>query len=199
MGFFSWGAPLFGRFADRWTPGSIEQIVGWLRPALGDCPSECRILDVGGGTGALAVKLAAVLGTRVTVLDPSQRMLRYIPDRAPVDAVVGTGDAMPFSDDSFDALVVTDAFHHFRDQPAAVREFARVVRPGGIIVVVELDPKGLMQIVVAAEKLLGEPGAFFRPSEMCEFMGQNGISGECAKTRGVSYRFIGRVQAPASA
>jgi demethylmenaquinone methyltransferase/2-methoxy-6-polyprenyl-1,4-benzoquinol methylase len=199
MGFFNWAAPLFGRYADRWSPASVREIVGWLKPSLGTpCPEACRILDVGGGTGALATKLAAELGTRITVLDPSPKMLRYIPDRAPVDAVVGTAESMPFPNDSFDALIVTDAFHHFRDQSGAVGEFARVVRPEGTIIVLDLDPRGLMQIIVLAEKLLGEPGTFFRPSELCAFMGERGIVGTCEKTRGVSYRFTGKVtQAPA--
>jgi demethylmenaquinone methyltransferase/2-methoxy-6-polyprenyl-1,4-benzoquinol methylase len=103
---------------------------------------------------------------------------------------------MPFPDDSFDALIVTDAFHHFRDQAGAVSEFSRVVKTGGIVVVVELDPRGLMQIIVSAEKLLGEPGAFFRPSQMCAFMGERGIEGTCQKMRGSSYRFTGHVSEP---
>jgi demethylmenaquinone methyltransferase/2-methoxy-6-polyprenyl-1,4-benzoquinol methylase len=194
MALFNWAAPLFGHFADRWSSESISEIAGWLRTSLNPpCPAGCRILDVGGGTGALATKLAAELQTRVTVLDPSPKMLRYIPDRAPVDAVVGTAEAMPFADDSFDALIVTDAFHHFRDQSGAVSEFARVVKSGGAIVVVELDPRGLMQVIVTAEKLLGEPGAFLRPSQMCAFMGERGIVGTCAKMKGVSYRFTGIV------
>jgi demethylmenaquinone methyltransferase/2-methoxy-6-polyprenyl-1,4-benzoquinol methylase len=193
-GLFNWAAPLFGHFADRWSPDSVSDIAAWLRPGLtAPCPEGCRILDVGGGTGALATKLAAELQTRVTVLDPSPKMLRYIPDRAPVDAVVGTAEAMPFADDSFDALIVTDAFHHFRDQSGAVTEFARVVKPGGTILLVELDPRGAMQLLVGLEKLLGEPGAFLRPSQMCAFMGERGVVGTCETIKGPSYRFTGRV------
>jgi demethylmenaquinone methyltransferase/2-methoxy-6-polyprenyl-1,4-benzoquinol methylase len=111
-----------------------------------------------------------------------------------VEAVVGAAEAMPFADNSFDALIVTDAFHHFRNQERAVSEFARVVRPGGIVVVVELDPRGLMQLLVLAEKLVGEPGAFFSPSALCAFMAEHGISGQCTSMRGVTYRFVGRVK-----
>jgi len=193
MGFFNWAAPMFGHFADRWSPADIEEIVGWMRPFLGE---ERRILDVGGGTGALARHLHKAAGAQVTVLDPTPEMLRYIPSDGPVRGVVGTAEAMPFSDASFDALIVTDAFHHFRDQAGAVAEFRRVVRPGGGVIVVELDPRGLvMRMIVLGERLLGEPGAFFEPGEMCEFMSENGIGGTCSTLRGVSYRFAGEVLA----
>jgi demethylmenaquinone methyltransferase/2-methoxy-6-polyprenyl-1,4-benzoquinol methylase len=102
---------------------------------------------------------------------------------------------MPFESRSFDALVVTDAFHHFRDQPGAVREFTRVVRPGGRVLVMELDPRGwVMRGIVLAEKLVGEPGAFFTPEEMCAFMAQQGMSGTCEPLRLASYRYIGTVR-----
>ncbi|MBU4557381.1 MAG: methyltransferase domain-containing protein [Actinobacteria bacterium] len=192
MGFFNWAAPAFGHFADRWSPESIDEISGWLEPYLG---GERRVLDVGGGTGALASRLSESTGARVTVLDPTPEMLRYIPDDGPIEGVVGTAEAMPFPDDSFDAVIVTDAFHHFRDQPGAVSEFCRVVRTGGGVLVVELDPAGVvMRLIVLGEKLLGEPGAFFTPDAMCEFMRVHGIAGNCAVIRGVSYRFVGTVR-----
>ncbi|TLM86742.1 MAG: methyltransferase domain-containing protein, partial [Actinobacteria bacterium] len=106
MGFFTWAAPMFGKFADRWSPDRIDEIAGWLRPYL---PEGGKLLDVGGGTGALAVKLNEALGADVTVLDPTKEMLGYIPDFKPVHAVLGTAEKMPFPDDSFDAVVVTDA------------------------------------------------------------------------------------------
>lgn len=191
MGFFNWAAPIFGHFADRWSPEEIEDIADWLRPSVSEGGT---LLDVGGGTGALAGKLARALQAQVTVLDPTAEMLRYVPGDGPVRAVQGTAEAMPFADGSFDALIVTDAFHHFRDQPGAVCEFARVVRPGGLVVVVELDPRGLvMRLIVLGERLLGEPGAFFEPDRLCAFMAQHGIAGTCERLRGVSYRYSGIV------
>jgi demethylmenaquinone methyltransferase/2-methoxy-6-polyprenyl-1,4-benzoquinol methylase len=192
MAFFNWVAPLFGRYADRWDDEAIGRIAGWLAPFLPrDAPAS--ILDVGGGTGALAGRLHDSLGARVTVLDPTPEMLRYVNETDWVTPVRGSAEAMPFADDTFDAVIVTDAFHHFRDQSGAAREFARVVRPGGGVIVLEMDPRGLMRLVVAGERLLGEPGAFFTPDEMCAFMAANGIAGECAPIAGVSYRYVGRV------
>jgi len=196
MGFFNWAAPLFGHFADRWSPEGIAEIADWLRPFMSDsCPEGCRILDVGGGTGALARKLHVALCAQVTVVDPTPEMLNYISDGDGVSKVQGSAEALPFDDDAFDAVNVTHAFHHLPDQPAAVREFRRVTRHGGGVVIVELDPAGmLMRAIVLGEKLLGEPGAFMTPSQMCAFMREHGVEGSCSEIRGVSYRFVGKVR-----
>jgi ubiquinone/menaquinone biosynthesis C-methylase UbiE len=196
MGFFNWSASLFHRWGDRWDADDAEAIAALLRPHVTE---GGRILDLGGGTGALAAHLADALGRPVTVLDPTPEMIAYVPDRADVKAVLGTAEAMPFDADAFDAVVVSDAFHHFRDQDRAVREIQRVVRCGGGVLFLEFDPRGLMRLVVSAEKLLGEPGSFFTPDEMCAFMAERGIEGECEATRGVNYRFLGTVREPATA
>jgi len=200
VGFFNWAAPVFGHFADRWDDAGIAEVAGWLAPSLPPSAADALgILDVGGGTGALARRLHDALGVPLTVLDPTPEMLSYIPSDGPVTAVHGTAEAMPFADASFDAVIVTDAFHHFRDQPGAIREFRRVVRPGGGVIVVELDPSGLvMRVIALAEKVLGEPGAFFTPSQMCAFMDAHGVTGECTKLGGASYRFVGELGSEAS-
>lgn len=197
MGFFNWAAPAIRKFGDRFTPEDSAIIAGWLRPAV---EPGGRVLDVGGGAGQLAVLLARELPASVTVLDPTPEMIDHVPDTLGVSTVTGTAEAMPFPDDSFDAIVVSDAFHHFRDQEGAVREFVRVTRPGGLVLILELDPRGLaMRLIVLGEKLLGEPGAFMAPEEMCTFMAAHGITGECAAEKGASYRFIGTVDKPRDA
>lgn len=191
MGFFNWAAPAFNLLADRWSPESVEDIADWLRPYV---PPGGRLIDVGGGTGALALKLADALEAEVIILDPTPEMLRYVPEAPRVRPVLGGAEEIPLLDNSADAVLVSDAFHHFRDQPAAATEFARVVRPGGGVVVLELDPRPwFMRVIVAAEKLLGEPGAFFTPAGMCAFFAEQGIDGKCVPIKGPSYRFTGTV------
>ncbi len=192
MGFFNWAAPAFNRIADRWSPESVEQIADWLRPFV--APGG-RLLDVGGGTGALASKLSHALEAEVIVLDPTPEMIAYVPSEPLVHAILGSAEAIPLDDDSVDAVLVSDAFHHFRDQPSATAEFARVVRAGGGVVVLELDPRPwYMRIIVVAEKLLGEPGSFFTPEEMCAFMASQGVEGHCERVKGPTYRFTGTVR-----
>lgn len=190
MGMFTWAAPLFGRFGDRWSEETIERYAGWLRAHV--APGG-RVLDVGGGTGALARRLAEALDCRVDVLDPTPEMVAQMAPHPRLTAHIGVAEAMPFEDASFDAVVVSDAFHHFRDQPGAAREFARVVRPGGAVLVLEFDRTGLMRLIVWGEKLLGEPGAFFTPEEACAFFSAHGITGRCERESRTKYYFLGEV------
>jgi ubiquinone/menaquinone biosynthesis C-methylase UbiE len=127
------------------------------------------------------------------VLDPTPEMLRYLKPHARVTGVVGLAEAMPFGDGTFDACLISDAFHHFRDQDGAVREITRVVRPGGALLVLEFDPRGLMRLIVWGEKLLGEPGAFFTPDAMCAYMAARGVPGHCESTSPTGYYFLGAV------
>ena len=192
MGFFNWAAPLVRRFGDRFTAEDAGIIAEWLRPAV---ESGGRVLDVGGGAGQLATLLSDALHAHVTVLDPTAEMVAHVAATERVSAIQGTAEAMPLPDNGFDAIVVTDAFHHFRDQSAAVTEFARVVRDGGLVLVLDLDPRPLtMRLIRWGEMLLGEPGTFLTPEQMCAFMAARGIEGECEPLKKADYRFLGVVK-----
>lgn len=192
MGFFDWAAPMFARFGDRWSPADAEAIAALLRPFV---PEAGRLLDLGGGTGALAAHLADAMHCRVTVLDATPKMLSYVPARPDLETVLGRAEAMPLPDGAFDAAVVSDAFHHFRDQDGAASEIQRVVRCGGGVLVLELDPRGpaMRAAVFVERRILGEPGAFLTPDEMCAFWERHGVEGTCAKEHAASYRFLGEV------
>jgi demethylmenaquinone methyltransferase/2-methoxy-6-polyprenyl-1,4-benzoquinol methylase len=192
MGFFNWAAPFIRRYGDRFTAEDAGAIAGWLEPAV---KPGGRILDVGGGSGQLAALLADALQANVTVLEPTAEILAYVNATERVSAVQGAAEEMPLADDAFDAIVVTDAFHHFRDQTAAVAEFRRVVRDGGLVLVLDLDPRPLaMRLIALAERLVGEPATFMMPEQMCAFMAERGIEGRCEPLRKADYRFLGTVR-----
>lgn len=191
MGFFDWAALWVRRYGDRFTADDATAIAGWLRPAV---ESGGHILDVGGGAGQLARLLASELRAHVTVLDPTAELVAHVPVSERVSAVQGTAEAMPLPGDAVDAIVVTDAFHHFRNQSAAAAEFVRVVHDGGLVLVLELDPRPFsMRLIALAERLVGEPATFMTPDQMCAFMAEHGIDGECKPLEKASYRFLGRV------
>ncbi len=189
MGFFNWSAPLIHRYGQRWTARDIAEIASALAPAL--VPADAVILDVGGGSGGLAVRLADEMQRNVIVLDPTPELLARVPEHRLVRTQLSSAEQMPFGDGSIDAVVITDAFHHFTHQEAAIEEVVRVLRPTGRVVIHEPDPRGWMRLIAFGEKLLGEPGALMRPEEMCRFMREHGLDGECSPRTGYEYRFMG--------
>lgn len=105
------------------------------------------LLDVGCGTGMLARRLARELpGARVTGCDLSRGMLsRAAMHAAAMHAdtlawVQGDALRLPFGDQCFDTIVCTAALHWFPDQCAALREFRRVLRPGGRVALALVSP-----------------------------------------------------------
>jgi ubiquinone/menaquinone biosynthesis C-methylase UbiE len=100
-------------------------------------------------------------------------------------------EALPFPDGHFDALLCSDAFHHFRDQESAAREMARVVRPGGGVLVFEFRRRGLGRPLVFAERLLGEPGSFLEPLELQRLLARWGIKGTITDKGVLTYNFVG--------
>ena len=94
-----------------------------------------RVLEVGGGPGELAARLGDELGTPVTMLDVSPRMVKLARTRG-VDAHVGDVQELPFDDRSFDCAVAAWMLFHVPDLDRGLSELARVLRPGGRLVAV---------------------------------------------------------------
>jgi len=120
-----------------------------LREILAPAPGE-RILEVGPGTGYYALPVASWLepGGSLAVFDLQQEMLDHTMRRAAEHGVTninpGRGDArdLPYADDTFDAAYLVTVLGEIPDQVEALAELARVVKPGGRVVVGELmgDP-----------------------------------------------------------
>jgi SAM-dependent methyltransferase len=94
-----------------------------------------RYLEVGCGPGELAERVARDLGSEVIALDISPRMVELARGRG-VDAREGDVEELPFADASFDCVCAAWMLYHVPDVPRALREIARVLRPGGRLVAV---------------------------------------------------------------
>lgn len=110
-------------------------------------PRGLRVADVGCGTGLLTLGLAAVAG-RVEAIDSSVRMVRLAREkvrRASLSNVTvrrAVAEKLPFEAASLDAVFAFHLLRHLSRPADAVAEFGRVVRPGGRVVLVELEPHG---------------------------------------------------------
>ncbi|BCJ65189.1 demethylmenaquinone methyltransferase [Polymorphospora rubra] len=120
---------------------SFGQDRGWrraTRSALGLRPGD-RVLDLGAGTGVSTEELARS-GAYAVGLDLSLGMLlagrRVRPD---VPLLAGDALRLPFADATFDAVTISFALRNMVDTGAALRELARVTRPGGRLVVCEFS------------------------------------------------------------
>lgn len=103
-----------------------------------------HVLDVATGTGSLARELHDAGATTVVGLDRSPAMLEVAALRTPANAGVSLryGDALdlPFPNASFDACTIGFGLRNLPDYQAALHEMARVLRPGGRLVILELTP-----------------------------------------------------------
>jgi demethylmenaquinone methyltransferase/2-methoxy-6-polyprenyl-1,4-benzoquinol methylase len=109
---------------------------GGLRPGM-------RLLDVATGTGQVAAEARRVLGDTGAVigLDASRGMLTEARRAGAADLLVlGSTDALPFADGSFDFVSMGYALRHVADLNVAFRELHRVLTPGGIMLLLELTP-----------------------------------------------------------
>ena len=119
----------------------------WRRRAiaLARLAATERAVDVGAGTGDLTFALAGASapGARVVAADLSRGMLDVARRRGPLLAVIANAESLPFADGSLDRVVTGFTVRNVGDLPRALREFRRVLRPGGRAVILELShPRG---------------------------------------------------------
>lgn len=135
-----------GRFFDVWSRFYRRTLFGLeLRriqrvaiDRLAAQPGE-RVLDLGCGPGDGAQRVAET-GAQAVGLDYSQGMLETA-RAVPGLAGLARGDAgrLPFRDGAFDRIICTNSFHHYPQHLAALKEMRRVLKPGGVLVLV--DPR----------------------------------------------------------
>jgi demethylmenaquinone methyltransferase/2-methoxy-6-polyprenyl-1,4-benzoquinol methylase len=105
-----------------------------LRPGM-------RLLDVATGTGLVAAGAAAILGDpgRVVGIDPSRGMLAEARKVLAGPLLRGRAEALPFRDDAFDMLTMGFALRHVADLEVTFREYWRVLKPGGRLLLLEVS------------------------------------------------------------
>jgi 2-polyprenyl-6-hydroxyphenyl methylase / 3-demethylubiquinone-9 3-methyltransferase len=195
---------LYDRLADTWwTEDSALSLLrlsvnparfGYMRrilvEELGVDPRGKTALDVGSGGGLLAEEFAA-LGFRVTGIDPSVESVaaaraHALREGLEIEYTVGTGEQLPFADQTFDVAYCCDVLEHVDDVGRVLAETARVLKPGGVYLYDTINRTRRSKLVVInlmqerRSTALMEPdlhdwGMFIKPAELRAALARAGL------------------------
>lgn len=148
-----------------WRAFARRAVLPW---ALGDTPIEGDVLEIGGGSGAMAAGAAQSypgISLTLTDIDPamadlSRRRLAAWPNVTVEQADV---TALPFDDQSFDIVTSYLMLHHVINWLDALAEISRVLRPGGVLVGYDLTDTRLARWV---HRVDGSPHCIIAPDEL---------------------------------
>ena len=105
---------------------------------------ENHALDIATGTGDVAFKLASKCD-KVVGLDIAENMIEIAKIKQSkkeiknIDFIVGDAETLPFDDESFDIITIAYGFRNISDQPKALKEFNRVLKNGGRLLILEFS------------------------------------------------------------
>jgi ubiquinone/menaquinone biosynthesis C-methylase UbiE len=173
----------FGRWADTYDESVLQRFL--FGPLQGSALEQAAtlvaapraVLDIGCGTGQLLHRAARRFpASTLTGIDASEEMIRVarssVPEGVPVEFVHGFAEELPFPDATFELVTTTMSFHHWADQPKALREVARVLAPGGVFALADALPVGWLSWLFVHS---GDGGRFNTPRVLREMLQGAGL------------------------
>ena len=160
---------------NRWEVEVLPQLVDWL----GDVPGP--VLDVGCGVGHLGASLTVMGRTDIQLIgtDFQPDLLQEV--RSGYSGLVEADvHHLPFKDEVFAGAIASNSLHHFPDVTLAMREIARVLRPGGVFIA--YDPRfvstleKLKKLLRRNDRAFTEDHKAFRIDEYRDLLGVSGLT-----------------------
>lgn len=146
-----------------------------------------RVVDLGGGTGRAA---RAIRPPEPIVLDAAHGMLALAREYG-FATVQSDATRIPLRTATVDAVVVVDALHHMPDVRDVLEEAARVLAPGGVLVIREFDPTTVLGRLLAwGEAVFGFDSLFVPPDELATLVERAGLDAAVID-RGFGYTVVG--------
>lgn len=187
---------IYDDVANHWWSGDIR----WVRTLKNLVPARLSwfdrhidwqgklVLDLGCAGGFMSEALAK-RGATVTGIDPAGEAIEAARSHAEAEAIaisydVGVGEALPYPDASFDAVVCVDVLEHVHDLNRVMAEVARVLNPGGTFLydTINRNPLARFATITVAEDILGllpkgthDPVMFIKPDELRRAMTGAGL------------------------
>lgn len=170
--------------------------LGKLAAALNRAPSAIRLLDVGCSSGAF-LHTACRLGYRAEGVEPSADAAQTASD-AGLKVFTGYLEQARFADATFDAITLIEIVEHLRDALGLMRECARILKPGGVVLVTTPNAQSWTARAMGARwagfslNAMGGHISFFNPQSMRMLAARSGLAVHHIETRNV--RFFERGQ-----
>lgn len=188
---------IYDDVASRWWSDEIR----WVRTLKNMVPARLawfdqhiswpgkRVLDLGAAGGFMAEAIAR-RGAEVTGIDPASEAIEAARVHAEHSGLsirydVGVGEALPYQDKAFDAVVCVDVLEHVSDLQQVLNEVSRVLRPGGVFLfdTINRNPLARLATITIAEDVLGllpkgthDPQMFIKPEELTSGLEAAGLT-----------------------
>jgi 2-polyprenyl-6-hydroxyphenyl methylase/3-demethylubiquinone-9 3-methyltransferase len=155
-----------------------------------------RVLDIGSGGGFLSSTLSDA-GYDVIGIDPSMAAVQSAKENVAAAFARAVGEKLPFTDDSFEAVVCSEVLEHVDDPRAVVAEASRVLRPGGVFVfslpnrtllsrLVLIDVAQRMSLTSVLPQDLHDWNRFIGSRDLCDLVQHHGLAVQ--QVQGISVR-----------
>lgn len=184
MNIFNFLAPIYNKFnlSAKKTFRKINK--------FGQFQKSDTVLDLGGGSGRIAKFFVGEV-KQITVLDVSLEMIKECQKQNAITCILGTADKLSFQNNSFDKIIIIDAFHHFTEQPRTAQKINQILKPGGKIIIEEFNPqKFLGWLAAKIEKTITPKSNFLSPQILAGIFRNLGLKTELVNKNSTVYYLI---------
>ncbi|WP_053955030.1 class I SAM-dependent methyltransferase [Inediibacterium massiliense] len=149
----------YDKFMDMFKLYKLEEI-----KAAANIDGHEVVVDIGGGTGRLAQYICESCKT-VYVLDESEKMLSKVNQGKNLISIKGNALKAPFKNNSIDTVILSDVFHHIKEQKELVIEIDRILKDRGKVVMLDFDRKHIKTRLLRVFEFILFGRLFFKTKE----------------------------------
>jgi len=187
MNFFNIIAPVY-KYIHPGAKQTFEMVY-----KIGNFKKEDKLLDLGGGVGRVAGFFAGKVDD-ITVSDSSKGMIEKCKSINGVKCVVSPAEKLPFENGIFDKIIIIEAIHHFDDLGKVLAEVKRILKPGGMVIIEEINAKKIPAIaMMVIERLLGMTSNVYVARDLLSVFQKNGFEMKVYNENKLFYYLAGGV------